>query len=242
MKVFNGRQFSILSERYFECLLGDASSFVWMIGQAPIIAFLIILRWKSYQATDTLYFVMVLSVIWFGCINACREIARERSIVKREQLYGLNMPAYLFSKVKVLSIVGLIEITLFYFILRYNLSLNVSGALAYIALFFMYFSGMSLGLLLSEFCGSVSKAVISVPVAILPQIVFSQFVLPSSTLKGVAKTIEKLMVAKWGFKAMSASVKGNIVFGEYSSSLLVLTGLGVLFLLLTLVHLSLSSR
>ncbi len=237
MPKFNTRQYSILSERYFEALLGDFPALAWMIGQAPLIAVVIIIRWKSWQATETLYFVMGLSAVWFGCINACREIAKEQPIYKRERIFGLSISAYLASKVKILSLIGLIEVGLFCFLLNRYLDINLSLAPAFIAVFGLYFSGMSLGLLLSRWCGSVSMAVVSVPIAVIPQIVFSKFVLPADSLKGVALTIEKLMIAKWGFEAIIACRKGEVVFGDYLYSMVILIGLGMLFLLLTLFHL-----
>jgi len=234
--MFNKRQYSILSERYFETLLGDFSALLWMIGQAPLIAGLIILRWKSWPATETLYFVIALSAVWFGCINACREIAKEASIYNRERLFGLNISAYLASKVKILFLIGLIEIGLFYFLINRYLDLDLTHVLAFIAIIGLYFSGMSLGLMLSKWCGSVSKAVVSVPIAIIPQIVFSKFVLPENTLKGAALKIEKVMVVKWGFEALKVCKKGEVVYGDYIVSMLILIGLGLLFLLLTLFH------
>lgn len=235
--MFNRRQYSILSERYFETLLGDFTALLWMVGQAPIIAGLIILRWKSWQATETLYFVIALSVLWFGCINACREIAKESAIFKRELLFGLSIGAYLASKVKILSLVGLMEVALFFFALNHYLVLELSLLPAFAALFLAYISGMSLGLMLSRWCRTVNKAVISVPIAIIPQIVFSKFVLPTDTLKGAAATIEKLMIARWGFEALNACKKGEILFGTYFKSMSVLVLLGFAFLLLTLFHL-----
>ena len=77
----------------------------------------------------------------------------------------------------------------------------------------------------------------SVPVAIIPQIVFSKFVLPENTLKGAALKIEKLMVVKWGFEALKDCKRGEIAYGDYTVSMLILIGLGLMFLILTLFHL-----
>ncbi|MFC1859286.1 ABC transporter permease [Thermodesulfobacteriota bacterium] len=235
--MLNKRQYSILSERYFETLIGDFSALIWMIGQAPLIAGLIILRWKSWQATETLYFVIALSAVWFGCINACREIAKESSVYKRERLFGLDIGAYLASKVKILSLIGLVEIGLFYYLINHYLDTDLVLVLAFIALFGLYFSGMSLGLMLSRWCGTVSKAVVSVPIVIIPQIVFSKFVLPENTLKGAAMKIEKLMVVKWGFESLKSCKKSEIIYGDFITSMIILIGLGVLFIILTLFHL-----
>ncbi len=124
--VFDRRQSAILSNRYMDCLLGDFSSLVWMIGQAPLIAGLIILRWTSWHSTDSLFFVMALSALWFGCINSCRELARELTIYQRERLFGLNRAAYLASKVKILNLLGLLKLECFFstqFVLDLDLSI-----------------------------------------------------------------------------------------------------------------------
>jgi hypothetical protein len=235
--MFNKRQYNILSERYFEILLGDFSSLLWMIGQAPLIAGLIILRWQSWQATETLYFVIALSAVWFGCINACREIAREAAVYQRERLFGLDIGAYLASKIKILSLIGLVEMALFYFLIHRYVDTDLYLFPAFVTLFALYFSGMNLGLLLSRWCRVPGRAVVAVPIVIIPQIVFSKFVLPENTLKGAAVKIEKLMVVKWGFEGLKASRKGEMVYGDYGVSMLILAVLTVVFILLTLFHL-----
>lgn len=235
--MFDKRQYHILSERYFECMLGDFSSLIWMIGQAPLIAGLIILRWKSWQATDTLYFILALSSVWFGCINACREIAKELPIFQRESLFGLNRLAYLISKVKILVLIGLLEIGIFVILLHQYIDLDLQIVLAFCVCMLLYCSGAALGLLLSRWLGSVAKAVVAVPIAILPQIIFSKFVLPENSLHGASEKISKLMIAKWGYEALTYCRSGDIEWKNYLLSILSLSSLGLLFLLLTYLHL-----
>ena len=235
--MFDKRQYAILSERYFESLLGDFKALLWMIGQAPIIAGLIILRWKSLQATESLYFVMALSSVWFGCINSCGELAKELPIYKRESLFGLDPAAYLASKVKILGLIGLAEIGLFYFLLNHYLVLDVSLLPGFASVFGLYFAGMGLGLLLSRWCVTVGRAVVAVPIAIIPQIVFSKFVLPESSLKGIGAKIDKVMPAKWGFEALKACQKPELQWGDFMFSLFVLLCIGSVFLALTYFHL-----
>jgi len=235
--MFDKRQFSILSERDFECLLGDYKRLAWMIGLAPLVAVPVILRFKSLAATESLYFIIALSSVFFGCINGCGEIAKESAIYRRERLFGLDIGAYLASKVKILSLIGLVEIGIFYFLLDHYISTDLSMFFAFAALFLSYFSGMCMGLMLSRWCGTALKAVISVPLVIIPQIVFSKFVLPANTLKGVGLKIEKLMVAKWGFESLNYCKKGEIVYGDYLISVAVLIGLSLIFLILTFFHL-----
>lgn len=235
--MLDRRQYQILSERYLESLAGDLPSLIWMVGQAPLIAGVVILRWRSWQATDTLYFVLALSAVWFGCSNACREIAKERAIYRRERLFGLDAAAYLAAKVKILTLVGLVEIFLFYILIARYLDTDLSAFPAFITLCGLYFSGMSLGLLLSRWCGTVNRAVVAVPIVIIPQIVFSRFVLPENAMTGAALAVEKLMVVKWGFEALTHCRRGEFASADYLSAMGILLALGFGFLLLTLFHL-----
>lgn len=45
------------------------------------------------------FFLLAASCIWFGIINACREIVAERTLLKREAKSILRIPAYLAAKV-----------------------------------------------------------------------------------------------------------------------------------------------
>ncbi len=84
MAWLNFRQSGILADRYFDILLGDLKNTLLLLFQAPIIAGLIVLVWRNVEEpTNTLYFVLVLTSIWFGCSNASRELVKERAIFFR---------------------------------------------------------------------------------------------------------------------------------------------------------------
>ncbi|MFT5683895.1 MAG: hypothetical protein ACI8RZ_004827, partial [Myxococcota bacterium] len=92
-------QTRVLIDRYRACMLGDLPTLILLIAQAPFIGWLCTLVWGSVETdTPSLYFVLSLSAVWFGCINACREIVKERAIVERERLLGLSLPAYVVSR------------------------------------------------------------------------------------------------------------------------------------------------
>jgi hypothetical protein len=46
----------------------------------------------------TLLFVLAISAIWFGTINASREIISEKAIFERERMIGMKIIPYVFSK------------------------------------------------------------------------------------------------------------------------------------------------
>ena len=106
-------QSPVLAARYRDCLLGDVGSFVLILAQAPLIGWLCAVVWGSIESdTPALYFVLCLSAVWFGCINACREIVKERAILERERLFGLRPRDYVVSKVWVLAALGAAQVVL----------------------------------------------------------------------------------------------------------------------------------
>ena len=104
------RQLKVLSRRYGACFAGDWVTGALLFAQAPLIGWLCAVVWGGVERdTPSLHFVMALSAVWFGCINACREIVKERTIFERERLFGLSLPAYVGSKIAVLAGLGLAQ-------------------------------------------------------------------------------------------------------------------------------------
>ncbi len=118
-------QLKILTERYLMIQLGDLGTVALLVGQAPLIGWLCTLVWGSIgEPTKSLYFVLCLASIWFGCINACREIVKERNILERERFFGLSLAAYVGSKMAVLAGLGLLQV----FLLQVQAVVDMVGA------------------------------------------------------------------------------------------------------------------
>jgi len=106
-------QVGVLTARYAASMAGDLPTVALLLAQAPLIGWLCTLVWGSVDGdTPSLHFVMCLSAVWFGAINACREIIKERAILERERLFGLSMPRYVLSKGVVLAGLGLAQVLL----------------------------------------------------------------------------------------------------------------------------------
>ncbi len=130
------RQSHILAARYRDCMLGDKGGLLLVLAQAPFIGWLCAVVWGSIeQDTPALYFVLCLSAVWFGCINACREIVKERAILERERLFGLRPGAYVVSKVWVLAALGAVQVVLLQGAVEWHLQLRGPMPLELLALF-----------------------------------------------------------------------------------------------------------
>jgi len=194
------RQYKILTSRYWDCLFGDFKSVLLLVLQAPLIGWLCTLVWGSVGAeTPMLFFVLCLSAVWFGCVNACREIIKERDILQRECLFGLSFIAYLKSKFTVLASLGFVQVTLLLMAVEWEIALQGALAIQLLALWLASLAGVGLGLAISAWAGNQERAVLSVPLFIIPQLLFSEMAIPEHLFGNTMTVVEKLMPVRWAF-------------------------------------------
>lgn len=191
----------VLVARYAATLRGDWGTVLLLLAQAPLIGWLCTLVWASVETdTPSLRFVLALSAVWFGCINACREIVKERAIVERERLLGLSMGAYVASRFWVIAGLNVVQVVLLQGAVEWQLALRGNMLVEMLALWLAANCGTGLGLLVSAASTSQERAVGVVPLLLLPQILFSSFVVPESTFTRLVANVEKLMPVHWGYR------------------------------------------
>ena len=108
----------MLGVRYVDLLLQDRKNLLILLLQAPVIGYLITLvarsdamvgpRASSVDA-QTILFMLSTVAVWFGIINAAREITKEAAVYRRERLAGLRVGAYVLSKVLVLALLVAVQ-------------------------------------------------------------------------------------------------------------------------------------
>lgn len=207
-------QAAILAERYRACLLGDLGTVALLVAQAPFIGWLCTLVWGSVERdTPSLYFVMSLSAVWFGCIAACREIVRERAIFERERFFGVGPLAYVSSKARVLAALSLTQVALLQAAVEWKLALKGAYLAQTFALWGASLCGVGLGLFVSALSKSQERAVGAVPLLILPQILFSEFAIPRGTFSDVVAMAEKGMPVYWAFRIFEELAANQAAWG-----------------------------
>ena len=201
--MINGRHLGILAERYLDIVLADKGNTLLLLLQSPIIAVCIILVWRDYDTpTDSLYFVLALSAVWFGAINACREIVKERPIFQREARVGLDVNAYVASKLSVLALLGFIQCLLLIFMVDRWVPLPGATIVHFFFLFLASLAGTALGLAVSALAPSSDRAVAMVPIVLLPQILFSEMVVSHEHSSQTIKWLENLTITTWTYEGL----------------------------------------
>ncbi len=196
-------QAGVLSDRYLEMVLADWKNTGLLLMQAPLLAAMAVAVWGNVErATPTLYFVMVLSMFWVGCMNACREIVKERALFLRERMFNLDVGAYLFSKIRVLSLVAVMQVGLYTVICAKWIDTRVPIGWLGLTLLATAICGTCLGLLISSGVKRSDYAVAWVPLVIIPQIIFSEFTIDADQFQGISEWAFRLMPARWPFEAL----------------------------------------
>ena len=196
-------QGNVLADRYLETMLADWKGTGLLLLQAPVLAGLAVMVWDNLgRANTSLYFVMTLSMLWVGCMDGCREIVKERALFLREKMAGIDVGGYLYSKVRVLGLLGGVQAFAYALILDRFIDTRIAIGWSIIAMMIVTFCGICLGLLISSFVKRSDYAVAMVPLVIIPQILFSEFAIDADQFEGASEVIYFLMPSRWGYESL----------------------------------------
>jgi ABC-type multidrug transport system ATPase subunit len=205
------RQAAVLSRRYVDLLLTDRRNLAVLLLQAPLIGLVVGLVFDTAGAPAQragtemqVAFMMVISAIWFGCLNAAREIVKELPIYLRERAVNLGIAPYLASKLLPLAVVCLLQTAAL--VATIALLLDVSGShLARAGV--LWLTGLAatgLGLCVSAAVGGSDKAIATVPILLIPQVVLAGAIVP---LTGASEAVARAsMISFWSFAAMKQTL------------------------------------
>jgi len=238
-----------------DTLRGDSRNLMLLLVQSPIIALLLMAVFPSnvfggstgsassgFSASKAslLLFCMVVSALLFGIVNAAREITKESAIYNRERLINLRPVPYLLSKVGVLSALCVMQTGLLFGILCLKIDFHLaSGKLPgfLLTLLLANLCGMMLGLAISSLAKTNDQAMSLVPVAVLPQIIFSGLIEMESL-----DIVRKLMPSYWAYGALGNLTNLNAIMRfpnplfdtRPETAWLSLLGIGVAYFLVSL--------
>ena len=198
------KQFRWLTTRYFNIKLNDRLNSMLMMGQAAIIALLVIMIFSKIELS--VLFLCAISAIWFGANNAAREIVGEASVYKRERMYNQSIFVYIMSKITVLGTFALIQCIIFIGILTvfYGGNEHVvlqDPILCILWMFMLSITATLMGLLLSALVNSTEKVMTLIPISLLPQILLAGVLSKISSPFG--EYLSYIIIARWGTEGLT---------------------------------------
>ncbi|MCR5105134.1 MAG: FHA domain-containing protein [Eubacterium sp.] len=232
------RQFGVLTGRYIHLLLNDKQRMLLLLLQAPLLAVLISLvadedLFNIYETTNNILFALSCCAFWVGILSAIQEICKERVILKREYMTGLNLGSYILSKIFVLSLLciiqGLIIIGALVIVLKIKIALVYDASQfddGYLKAMcstnvllpaFLEFaittilssmSAAAMGIFVSALFTNADRAMTVAPILLMPQILFSGLLFE---LEGAISIVSYFVVCRWSMEGYGATVDlGNL--------------------------------
>lgn len=187
-------QLRALTRRLADIRLADWKSTSILLLQAPAIA--LIMAWVTKN--EFLPVVFVLLALWAGCINSVREVVREWNVYCRERIMGLNLGAYLASKVLGLSVLCAIQSFSVIAVFKNMVSFPGEFLQLYLVFFLTSLAGSLLGLFISVLSHNADMVNFLVPVFLLPQLGFSGVLIPVTQMAELHQAISTLCISRWG--------------------------------------------
>ena len=139
---------------------------------------------------------------------------KERSLFLRERMFNLSVSAYLLSKYLVQFILSLLQNMLLVLFVWAFIPLDVSIVVIIMVLFGVGSAGICVGLLVSAVTKSSDKALVCVPLLVIPQILFSDFVLGADQLSNWTGRAQEVMPVYWGFDVLKQFWKDDLNLGN----------------------------
>ncbi len=218
------RQFGILARRYLDLIVQDRRNLLILLLQAPIIGLLLMLVSKSDAIVGDkafasegkkVLFMLATVAVWFGIINAAREITKESAIYRRERLANLRIGPYVLSKILVLTLLVLIQSLILLVVIGLKVQLPAMGALlpAWLELFVTTFltslAGLAMGLAISSSSSSPDRAISVVPLALIPQILFAGVIFSLGDGLTIQRLLSWFTISRWAMDAYGTTVNLN---------------------------------
>jgi hypothetical protein len=207
-----GLELRMLASRYWRTLLRDRRTLSLVLGQAPVIGFLIVIVFHpdalgaSGSPTDSIeiVFMLMTGAIWLGVATACREVVKERGLVEREFDVGVRLDAYILAKALVLFTLTLVQVALLTVVVMALQPFHITGAL---------------GLAVSCLARSVDQAAGIVPLLLMPQLLFAGALIPIAQMPRLVSSLANLTFARWSYAGLgtAAGIQGRLdAFGGSS--------------------------
>ena len=206
-----------LSIRYAKTLINDRQRMALLLFQPPLLSALIALTKDGHQfeyrtITMSILFALACSGFWIGVLNAIQEICKENVILKRENMAGLSLFAYVTSKMLILTLLCAIQSLLLMGFFSLMIGLPEEGVITapflemLLTTFLTALSATALGLLVSAFFDNPDRALVVAPLLIMPQILFSGILFE---LEGIKNTFSYFTTCRWAMKSYGITADLN---------------------------------
>lgn len=221
------RQFGVLLGRHATLMLRDKRNLAMLLAQAPVIGLLIAIVARAdavvgeaaaASEAKKVLFMLATVAVWFGIINAAREIVKEAVIYRRERQAGLGILPYVLSKAVILALLVLIQSAFLLAMVMLRVHFPAMGTMMalplelYLTTVLSGLAGVALGLTISAAAtasNTPDRAMTLVPLALVPQILFAGLIFRLGEGWSLQRMLSWLTISRWAMDAYGATAQIN---------------------------------
>lgn len=211
------RQFGVFSRRYAAIKLAKRGALLFSLLQPLVIGILMMLVYDTLLKWDTnpltqeremngelgALFLVVVSAIWFGISNSAKEIVGERSILRRENFLLGTIQPYLLSKYAVLGVLTTLQVSILMGLVAFGIDGLEEVGWSLMPVVVTGLVSVGFGLVLSSWAKNVEAVMSNLPLALIPQILFSGVITPiagDGAADSMASWLSHIMMSRWGME------------------------------------------
>jgi ABC-type multidrug transport system ATPase subunit len=210
-----GREWAVLTRRTFETLVRSRLTLAILLGSPALVVamFAVLFRPGAFDfaspspsAITMIVFWVTFAAFFFGLTYGLLQIVTEQAILRREQLVGQRLSAYLLSKLSVLIPFLVFVVVLMLGVLRALDRLPGASTTTYltigVTLVLLAAAALTLGLLTSAGVSNPAQATLALPMLCFPAVLFSGAILPVHVMAGAGAAISTIIPGRWAFEAL----------------------------------------
>lgn len=216
-----GKQFLTFLARDWRTKTANRSYLLLNLLEAPVLSGVLALFLRFHVGDSSGYsfgnsenfpqflFISVIVALFIGLSISAEEIIRDRAVLRRERFLHLNWHAYVLSKVVMMW--GWSALSAITFVVVAAEVMEIRDGLIWmvVILFSLGAFANMLGLFLSNVLNSVKVIYISIPLLIIPQIIFGGAIVRFDRFNPVflgsrsIPWVGEMMASRWGFEALA---------------------------------------
>ena len=225
-----GRQTMILANRDRKLLFRSSRTLALTFAQAPFIGLLIGLVLPTDVLSNPalagfngvlISFMLLIGAIFMGVNATARTVVGELSVLERETAAGVRTDAYIAAKALVAFPLVIVQTVVLFLVTVVLQPLNAEPQIYTQVLVLVILTGVAaaaMGLAVSARVRTPSQAAASVPLLLIPQLLFAGAIVPVAVMPPIVDLIPNVMIARWGLAGIGEALGlSDGVAGDVSS-------------------------
>ena len=226
------REWAVLTRRTLETLVRNRLTLAILVGSPALVVamFAVLFRPGAFEfaspspsAITMILFWVTFGAFFFGLTYGLLQIVTEQAILRREQLVGQRLSAYLLSKMAVLLPFLVFVVVLMLAVLRALDRLPAASTTTYltigVTLALLAAAALTLGLMTSAAVSNPAQATLALPMLCFPAVLFSGAILPVHEMAGAGAAISTIIPDRWAFEGLGHDLGVRHILADGGSPL-----------------------